>query len=199
MSKSSDVYVFSGIIRDFFIESKATSPRDLDIVIGNGKRESIPIDYLRKVKYTTNQFGGVKLQDMDKVVDVWQLKDTWGIKRKNSEATPEELINTAFFNFSAVAFDYGKEKFIVSEAFANFLKNKILDIVYEDNPLPDLCIVNSLYYSQKLKCRISERLASWILSHYEKDQDFSSVQIRHFGRVVYSNLEIRKFVSKLNS
>ena len=197
MSKSSDVYIFSGVIRDFFFEKKGSHPRDLDVVVGNGKLESIPTDYLRQVEYSVNQFGGVKLKEKDKTVDVWQLKDTWGIKMKKAEVTPQELVNTAFFNVSAIAFDYGREEFIVSDAFKCFYDTRILDVVYEDNPFPDLCIVNSLYYSQKLHCKLSERLSSWLLNHYQKEYDYSRVQMKHFGAIKYSNSEIEEFVSKL--
>lgn len=197
MSKSSDVYIFSGVIRDYFFEKKSSYPRDLDVVVGNGKLESIPTDYLRQVEYSVNQFGGVKLKEKDKTVDVWQLKDTWGIKMKKAEATPQELVNTAFFNVSAIAFDYGREKFIVSDAFKSFMNTRILDVVYEDNPFPDLCVVNTLYYSRKLNCKLSNRLSSWILNHYHKEHDYSSVQIKHFGIIKYSNTEIELFVSKL--
>lgn len=197
MSKTSDVYIFSGVIRDFFFEKKSSYPRDLDVVVGNIKLESIPIDYLRQVEYSVNQFGGVKLKEKDKTVDVWQLKDTWGIKMKKAEVTPHELVNTAFFNVSAIAFDYGREKFIVSDAFKSFFDTRILDVVYEDNPFPDLCVVNSLYYSQKLHCKLSERLSLWLLNHYQKEYDYSYVQMKHFGAIKYSNSEIGEFISKL--
>ena len=197
MSKSSDVYIFSGVIRDYFFEKKNTCPRDLDVVVGNGKLESIPTNYMRQVKYSVNQFGGVKLKDKDKTIDVWKLKDTWGIKMKKTEATPQERVNTAFFNVSAIAFDYGREKFIVSDAFKSFMNTRILDVVYEDNPFPDLCVVNYLYYSRKLNCKMSDRLSSWILNHYHKNHDYSSVQIKHFGIIKYSNTEIEQFVSSL--
>lgn len=197
MSKSSDVYIFSGVIRDFFFEKKSSHPRDLDVVVGNGKLESIPIDYLRQVEYSVNQFGGVKLKEKDKTVDVWQLKDTWGIKMKKAEVTPQELVNTAFFNVSAIAFDYGREKFIVSDAFKSFFDTRILDVVYEDNPFPDLCVVNSLYYSRKLHCKLSERLSSWLLNHYQKGYDYTYIQMKHFGAIKYSNSEIGEFISKL--
>lgn len=195
MAKSRQkVYIFSGVIRDFFLNVDDVS-RDVDIVLSGKSIDNVFVDGLKVI----NQFGGAKVQKNGLTIDVWCLPATWGIRRKKVHSTPEALIQTSFFNFSSILYDYRNQKFIVGDAFLDFMNNRMLDYVYEDNPYPDLCVVNTLYYSQKLNCGISDRLKSWIRQHEKGTMfhEYEEVQRKHFGRVLYDNQTIEEFVKSI--
>jgi hypothetical protein len=195
MAKSHQkVYIFSGVIRDFFLDID-DMPRDVDIVLSGKSIDNVLSDGLKVV----NQFGGAKVQKNGLTIDVWCLPLTWGIRRKKVHSTPDELILTSFFNFSSIVYDYKKNQFIVGDAFLDFMNNRTLDYVYSDNPYPDLCVVNTIYYSQKMNCGISERLKRWIYQHEVGTlfHDYEGVQKKHFGKVLYDNQMVEKFIKSL--
>lgn len=196
MAKSHQkVYIFSGVIRDFFLDIDDIS-RDVDIVLSGKSIDNVLSDGLKVV----NQFGGAKVQKNGLTIDVWCLPLTWGIRRKKVHSTPDELILTSFFNFSSIVYDYKKNQFIVGDAFLDFMNNRTLDYVYPDNPYPDLCVVNTIYYSQKMNCGISERLKRWIYQHEVGTlfHDYEGVQKKHFGKVLYENHTIEEFIKSIN-
>lgn len=205
LAQEQEVYVFSGIIRDFFLEKpnyehqrgkkKRRSPRDLDFVLdGDCKAEMFTAG-----KVHVNQYGGLKLEWGNVTVDVWSLEETWGIIEDSKPVTPQSLLETSFFNFSAIVYDYNKERFIVGRPFLEFLNTKILDVVYEKNPMPDLCIVSTIYYKEKLKCSVGHRLSQWIINQYESNsiKEYDTVQQNHFGKVLYDKKKISQFVENL--
>ena len=119
MAKSHQkVYIFSGVIRDFFLDID-DMPRDVDIVLSGKSIDNVLSDGLKVV----NQFGGAKVQKNGLTIDVWCLPLTWGIRRKKVHSTPDELILTSFFNFSSIVYDYKKNQFIVGDAFLDFMNN----------------------------------------------------------------------------
>lgn len=188
------VYIFSGVIRDFFLNIDEVS-RDVDIVISGNTLGNVLTDGLKFI----NQFGGAKVQKNGLTIDVWCLPATWGIRRKKARPTPEELILTSFFNFSSIVYDYKNNQFIVGDAFLDFMNSHTLDYVYPDNPYPDLCVVNTIYYSQKMNCDISERLKHWIHQHEMGTMfhDYEGIQRKHFGEVLYDNRTIEEFIKSI--
>ncbi len=191
VSMQTPVYVFSGAIRDFLLGYRDL--RDLDMVIKNINKIEIPLSILGRCRIKKNSFGGYKIHSGNLTIDVWDLNNTWGIQKENKKGNILSLLDSAFFNFSAIVYDYRRKKFIYKEDFLKFLENKTLEVVYENNPNQGLCIINSLYYNKKYGFPIGKSLAKWIRDHYSNDIDFRMVQNRHFGRVLYSNDEIRLF------
>lgn len=191
-SKETEVLIFSGVIRDFFLE-RVSSFRDLDVVLSELNSES----FVDGAMIMYNQFGGVKMIIGDRKVDVWQLKDTWGLKRKGMLPFPFSLLDTSFYNFSAIVYNYNEECFYFDKSFVDFLAYKSLDIVLEDNPLPELCIVNSIWYVKSLNLKLSKKLKSWMVSHYDETFDYVPIQKKHFGHRKFTNDEIKNEINKI--
>ncbi len=191
-----NVYVFSGLTRDF-LTGQISDIRDLDFV-SDGLQKSDQFFRLIRGYFRLNSFGGIKIRDENLNIDFWEIKNTWGIKELNLKPTPENLIKTTFFNCSAILFDYKEKRFIISDHFIEFLQNDILDYVYPVNPNTPLCIINTIYYIDKFNFGISQRLAKWIIKHYDSTVDYTEEQLRHFSRVMYSNHHIYKFINFIN-
>ncbi len=192
-SQKCNVYIFSGIIRDFFL-GNTRKIRDVDIVLDCDNL--VDVINIESIKY--NRFGGLKLNNNNISVDVWLLKDTWGIKRKKIKATPESLLETAFYNFSTIVYNYNTNTFLFKDDFLSFINNNLLDCVYEENPSPGLCIINTMYYQDKFKLKISDNLRAWILSHSKMSTiDYVEIQRSHFGRVIFTEQCINSFINKL--
>lgn len=193
LAQKDHVYILSGIIRDF-LTGEFDGARDFDCVLSKGSyKDDSVIKFLKKSEHVVNSFGGLKILRENEVIDIWRLKDTWGIKQQKLEASPNSLINTVFFNFSAITYDLNKRKFIFNDEFCRFLETRTMDIVYPENPNIPLCLVNVLYYHQKYGYNISTKLARWIKYYYYRGMDLEPIQKTHFGQIYYTNEYIEDF------
>lgn len=190
----SDVYIFSGIIRNF-LTGDVGIVRDLDIVISKRLPSHLfSVSDMRQFNIRRNQFGGLKLTKGKLNIDIWYIEDTWGIKVLGLRPTPYSLIKTVFFNFSSIVYDYKRRRFIYDQQFENFLKTKKMNIVFSQNPNIPLCVVNIKYYSDTYKFDLSANMKKWLAANYKRGTDYTTVQVAHFGEVLYANDEIEQYV-----
>lgn len=191
-----NVYVFSGVIRDYFLQRRQNL-RDIDLVI---EKEvdwlAIYRKYRHDIKVKINSYGGFKVYIRDLCADVWTMQRTWGLVHKGVAATPHNLIRTAFFNFSAIAYSLNRRRFYIHKAFAQFIESREIGILYKENPNVPLCIVNSLYYYKELGMMLSVELCRWVAAHYSMFDDYDTPQLAHWGVVRYSREDVLLFVSQ---
>ncbi|MFY0600474.1 MAG: hypothetical protein JXR03_12455 [Cyclobacteriaceae bacterium] len=198
LSTTTKVFVFSGIIRNYFLHNYLV--RDVDIVVeSDDKIEEI----LQNVDFRKNSFGGYKISLSGKNLDLWRMDKTWAVYREDHQITMnldlERIIpETAFFNFSAIIYSLNSHKFLYKKDFVKFLKTKTIDYVYKPNANPSLCVVNTLYYSDKYDLKISERLSELIFQWHESgDRKYGEVQLKHFGKEIYTDEKIDFRLNKL--
>ncbi|MCW3104237.1 MAG: hypothetical protein JWO09_2677 [Bacteroidetes bacterium] len=189
ISSHCEVLIFSGIIRNFFIKHQGKL-RDLDLVLNRVDDFKIE-NYFSNYDFRRNSLGGYKVLIKDLSIDIWELENTWALNNAKVEMelfNDYNLPNTVFFNFSAIAFNYNTQKFIASESFIKFLETKEIDLVLEENPLPQLCIVNTIYYKRKFQLEISSNLKNYYLRNFGNfsEKDYEDIQIKHFKNVLYS-------------
>lgn len=188
ISSNCEVLIFSGIIRNFFIKHRGKL-RDLDLVLN--KTDNTKIDnYLSHYTFKKNSFGGYKVLIKDLPIDIWELTTTWALNNYKIELelfNDYNLPNTVFFNFSAIAFNYNTKKFIASENFIKFLETREIDLVLEENPLPQLCIVNTIHYMVKFQLVISDNLKRYYSRNFSNfsEEDYEKIQIKHFKNILY--------------
>lgn len=190
------VYIFSGVTRDYFLGCRS-SVRDIDVVV---ERDidwlEIYRKYHRRISVKINSYGGFKVNIGNLSVDVWTMQRTWGLMHKGIAVTPRNLIRTAFFNFSAILYSLNRRRFYIHRSFADFLRNRKIGLLYKENPNVPLCIVNSIYYSERLQMPVTPELARWIVSHYSIFDNYNAPQLAHWGVVRYSSRDIHLFVSR---
>lgn len=184
-----DLYIFSGVIRNFFLG--IDEARDLDFVVEDVSKITRIIN---KYQFRKNSFGGYKIVINDLNIDLWEVKDTWAFEYQNqiNYQLYKAIPNTSFFNFSSIIYHFNKKKFIFNDDFLRFLRDKCLDISYSPNPNYELCLINTLYYSEKYELRVSSKLKKFIKDYYYQiDSNFPDIQRKHFGKVLFSTEEIK--------
>lgn len=185
------LYVFSGTIRNFLLGY--LNNRDIDFVAVDTYKVNIPLSLLRNVSLRKNKFNGYKLVSNGLTIDWWDIESTWGILQEGMKGTVYSLLNTAFFNFSAIAYDYNKRRFLISEEFCKFFSTHTMEIVYAKNPRTETCIINSLYYADYYEFAIGNSLRKWIVKNYREGLDYEEAQLNRFQKVIYSNEIIHAF------
>ena len=207
LEEKNDVFLFSGVIRDYFLykdKSSNFNVRDIDIVVSD--IDKFHSTFKNKIQYKKNSFGGLKLYFNDINIDVWQANLTWGLKNipqknRNTPNIIDILPQTVFFNCSSILFDFQNKKFIENDdsSFQLFLDSRTLDIVLEENPLPELCVLNTIYYTKKYNLNISSKLADYVkdkFSKIEKDR-FLYIQMKHFNQIILEINELDNAVKEL--
>lgn len=180
LKRDTQVFLFSGIIRDFFVK-RTNEFRDIDLVIENELTEEL----LTGLNYQKNSFGGYKINIDNTIIDIWEVKNTWGFQKKSILPLSHSLPETTFFNFSSILYSLNKKEFIIGNDFLKFMKNKKIDIVFDINPLPELCIVNTIYYGQKLNYEVSNKLKEYIKANLQPMEKLLAVQEKHFKNIIY--------------
>lgn len=192
-----NLYLFSGIIRDYFLDIPGI--RDVDIMIDT--QESIN-HVLEKYQYRRNSFGGYKITINSISIDLWHLKDTWALNNAQTvfDLDIEKYVpNTSFFNFSSIIYSFKEKKFIYSKAFLRFLRDRKIDYVFKPNASYALCVVNSFYYNDKLHLEFTERLKKYLLKlNRAFSCEYEAVQVKHFGKVLYKKDYIEHRIKQLN-
>ncbi len=198
LSQASQVYVFSGIIRNFFL--KIEDYRDVDLFI-DGEIKIEPL--IKNFNYRINSFGGYKITIDNTNVDLWFLKDTWALKNSQSVMDIElakYIPKTAFFNFSSIIFSFYENKFYYTKHFASFIQNKKINLVFKPNANYALCVVNSFYYSDKFKLQLAGKLKRHLkFLHKTNAGNYEETQLKHFGKVYYTNEQINKKIEQLET
>lgn len=191
----SKCFVFGGFIVDILKSER--DHRDIDIVIDSFNDESLElVNYYNGIR---NSFGGFKLNIDGIHVDLWAIKDTWAIKKMNYLDFDlfSILPSTSFFNSTAIIFSIQEKQLIYNYKFLEFINQKNLDILFEDNPYPELCIVKS-FENYREGVSLSNNLKKYIVRKFPQvNEKINSIQIRHFGEVKYSVDALINFYSSI--
>lgn len=198
LKNHTSLYLFSGIIRDYFMSSNKAF-RDIDLVYDTDFNIE---EFLLEYNFKRNSFGGYKIYIGKFIVDIWNLNETWGLQK--GQLTLEfnnlyKLPDTTFFNFSSIIYSLKDNEFIIGKPFLDFLKKGEIDLVLDKNPYPELCIINTIYYKEKLNRKLSKRLKKYILeiSKELSSPNYLNTQIKHFDEIIFSEEDIYHFLHNL--
>ena len=198
LSQKTKVYVFSGIIRNYFLHNYLV--RDVDLVVESDNEIQ---QILTNVDYRINSFGGFKIRIGNKNVDLWRINKTWALNHQQLvlDLDLERFIpSTAFFNFSAVVYSINDRRFIYKKDFLSFLSTKTIDYVYAPNANESLCVVNTLYYSDKYNLKIGNKLQKLIMDwHKTGNKSYKDIQMKHFGKIIYPDNLIENRLCELEA
>ncbi len=182
-----DVYIFSGIIRDFFLGINEI--RDLDFVYWN----THPLLHITpNIKMGSNSYGGYKLKISELCIDCWSLSKTERFKLNYDPDIPtlkpnaKNLPGTAFFGCNAIIFNYKTKEFIWHDLFEDFYKKNTIKLVNKYNSNYNLCLLNAVIYSKIYNLKLDRRLIKFLLDRTEYDhKEFEKCQIKHYGEVYF--------------
>jgi len=193
-----NVFIFSGIIRDYYLHRENRNFRDIDLIIYD---DLIIEEYFDNLSFEKNSFGGYKIKFSNIVIDLWVIKNTWALNQGQLKLEFDHLVElpkTTFFNFSSIIYSLNDRQFIIGKDFLRFIRDKKIELVLDKNPYPELCIVNSFYYSDKLKLNFGDKLKEYLklnIDQYMRDLEF--IQLKHFGKIKYKSTELKQRIEDL--
>ena len=165
-------FLCGGAVRDILLHGQKFAPRDLDIILeylSENKIETL----LKTYPSRRTKFGGISIKVLDWNLDIWPLMETWAFKERLVRGICfANFPETTFLNIDAVAIELftkrGQARKIYSKGFFEAILNKTIDINFEENPYPAVCIVKSLANALRLRFRLSRRLAEYVVRHSER-------------------------------
>lgn len=199
ISDNNDLVIFGGMIRDYILNGQGFyDHRDIDIVVSNIDDNVAGI--LESHAARINSFGGYKFGTVKYEIDLWITKETWALKNGYEIlldiCLENHLPNTVFFNITAAIYHYNLKRLFYRREFKTALSgdSKTINIINNENPLPELCVVKSLEYFQqgfKLGENLKKYLAETIPSLSRSI--LQSIQMKHYGELKYEWDEFENF------
>lgn len=192
--------IFGGVLRDLAVFGNSFAPRDVDVVVSGANALELERAY-DDIVHHKNRFGGLQLRPKDWLIDIWALQDSWAFKKKLAHPINfDQLVKTTFLNVEAVAVEVaskpGSAREIYSSGFFEAIAGKILDINFEPNPFPQLCVVRTLISALRLNFGISPRLGKYLIrnTHGLPVRELVELQESHYSKV---RIESNKMVEYL--
>lgn len=182
-----EAVIFGGVLRDLVFYGPAKRPRDVDIVVDCSSEQLR--SWLSDFSYKTTRFGGFKLEFKKWNFDIWPLEDTWAFATGHMAPTFDNLPKTTFFNIEGIAAQLnttpGRKRTLYSFGFANAISSRILDINFEPNPFPQLCIIRGLLTALRYNLLVSTRLGRYMTEKGDKSEikEIVQTQFKHYGIV----------------
>lgn len=182
LENKGNVYYFGGALRDYLMDK---TPKDIDIIT-DVDLKAIERSFSKYIKYK-NIFHGYSLNIKSLKVDLWNIKNTWGLKNSNLDPEFKNIPYTVFFNINSIIYNKKDCNLMYSNVFLKGIKDKKLMIILDKNPLPTLCILRSLIYFLRYEMILDENLIQYIKNWNNKShsyEDIINLQLIRYGRVI---------------
>jgi hypothetical protein len=135
------------------------------------------------------------------LIDIWTLQDSWAFKEKLVRPVSfDQLVRTTFLNVEAIAVRItnrpGLPREIYTSGFFEAIAARVLDISFEPNPFPQLCVVRTFVSALRLNFAISPRLGKYLLQHTEKlpSRALIDIQQSHYGKIRISEGKMKEYL-----
>lgn len=182
--------VFGGAVRDWIV---GKTPRDIDIVIDCNIKNLSILDRYKGVK---NKFGGYKLLVEGIEFDIWSLENTWALKNDTKfEKKLATIPFTAFLNLDAIAYRLDSQE-IYENGFQRAMTSKVLDIMYEPNPYPFLCVSKALCALSKYDLSASDNLKRYV--DEQKSRGYNKKSFEKYNEMVGINFNYEECLKRID-
>lgn len=162
LSKTHDVLVFGGLIRDLCLGGVKLFRSDLDLVVRSEDWEQLR-ERLIERGATVNKFGGLRLQVSRWLIDAWNIEETWAFKAGLVELkSNESLLKTTYFNWDAAFYNISENTLCSNDVYFEDISNKILRVNLEETPNQFGSLIRALRLIVKYQAKTSHTLSSII-------------------------------------
>lgn len=186
--------LFGGAARDILLNGRDAVPRDLDVVVDGVTLSDLDQTFAAK-RPRRNKFHGLCLDLEGIKVDMWPLDRTRAFFDLDiRRPTFTDLVSkTTFFNVENIAIDLGTGG-VYESGFFQALHEGVLEVNYEKNPFPLLCIVRAAKFMKCYDLRMGPRLQAFIQREGQRAtiSQLMVIQRGYFGKEVVSASELEQ-------
>lgn len=203
-------YLVGGTVRDLVLSprcDRAIQPRDIDLVVIGASVDELK-QVFQDLYLRTTRFRGLHLADPKPggwkiLFDIWPLEETWGFSANTHlSRCIENFPQLPFLNLDTAAIEITarqRRATLFELGFLSGINGRILEVNFEPNPFPELCIVRSLLMAAKLNFSLGPRLASYIGNHARRTSvnDMMQAQLSHYGKYRCTVGELSSWLSRV--
>ena len=195
-----DVYLFGGILRDLALHGQRGFNSDIDLVVeGNWPNCAA---YLNKLGAQHNKFGGYRLTVAGWPIDIWNAKDTWAIREGLVPYHDiSSLTETTVLNWDAILMNWRTKIFIHKRSYIEAIRQRILDVVLEQNPNPTgmaVRVFRHLCLKDAMKITISAATYLAKCANTYTYQELKNAELQSYGNSAIQ-APIYRFFAHINS
>ena len=173
--------VVGGAVRDWAFHH---TPRDVDIIVDT--QPEILASVLSKHHVQRTGMGGFRVRTDRVTCDIWPLSETWAFRTSSFPKSIASFPQTAFFNVDGVA--VGIDGWRIYEAnFIDAWSHGFLDINYEPNPRPLVCVARAFGVAAKYELRFSTAVCLYVSGQVASRrawEDVKSIYSVRYGRAL---------------
>lgn len=188
-----DVYIYGGMLRDLAMFGEKGFNSDIDLVVEGDWSEAV--NALKYLDATQNKFGGFRLNIGGMPVDIWNARDTWAVRngfvRYKDIST---LTDTTVLNWDAILMNWRTGEFIHGKNYFKDMQERVLDIVFEENPNPLGMLVRVLRHLYLKKANKVRSRALFYLA--KKTKQYKYEDIVHYEINSYGHSSINYYLYK---
>jgi len=205
-----NTYLVGGVLRDLLLAPVKTWPRDIDFIVDGPSQGELDREFGDLVARRT-RFGGLHL--VKTVVlplstyavhfDTWCLQDTWALRTLNEAPTIENFLRTPFLNIDCIAarLDPAGLPELYVDHFFDAIDSQTLEVNFQPNPFPLVCLVRALILSVQLQFGIGPRLARFACEYAARASldDLMGAQTSHYGIVRVEREELSDWLRSIEA
>ena len=199
-----DIYIMGGTARELKNKKSIKTIKDIDFCIYI--KDQIEFEkIISEYNYRRNAYDGYKILDLESLLDIWDVRNTWGFKnglvKVNNDDYFEKLVDTVFLNIDALVYDVLNDRWN-DHVYNSAMENKKLDIVLNNNPFVKLNILRAIIFKKQYGMQYSDELRDLIL-HYSHQSDFLNslmqIQSKRYKNNKISVCELQEEIKKIQT
>jgi hypothetical protein len=189
------VFLIGGALRDLTLSGISSRPRDFDLVFCELDRRALATQFSYMSRPRTTNLGGLRYNYDGVILDIWPLNETFEVKHRD-RVQIDDVPKHAFLDIEAIAIEIspcaGKTRQIVEHGFTKAILSKTIDINYEPNPFPEVCLIKAIRMAISLKLLIGHDLMDYILKQRWDLNALMEAQHTHYGRAIFDKPELER-------
>jgi len=189
------VFLIGGSLRDLALSGVEGTPRDFDLVFCDVSRQTLMTEFSYMSPPRRTSLGGLRYNYRDVILDIWPLDETFELKHFD-RVQIQDVPKHAFLDIEAIAVEIssgaGKSRQIVEHGFTKAVLSKTIDINYEPNPFPELCLIKAIRMAASLKFLIGRGLMDYILRRRWNLNALMEAQQAHYGKSILGRSELER-------
>ena len=187
------VAVVGGILRDWILHQEY---RDIDLTIDCDTDKLTRLIHESYWEHEDNYFGGHKLSFGKLKVDIWAFNKTWAFQHQTCQPTFSNWLGTTFFNIDSIVYLVQDEQ-IIENGFLKAFGSKTLDVVFQDNPAPTLCVLKSILHKKKYGLEYSPTLTQYLTNWVGEPDSMKLKRLEGTYKIVFKQAFPKELLSFL--
>lgn len=193
-------FLLGGVLRDLALTGGAKEPRDIDVVVCDVLLDDLVAEFRDLSPARRTSFGGLRFGHENVTIDIWPLKQTYAVRKKSSP-TIQDVARHAFLNVEAIAIELysiqGKERRIVESGFTSAVLNRTLEVNYEPNPFPEICVIKSLRTAISLNLFIGSSVIEYVQQRRWDIDLLIEAQKNHYGEMAFNKAQLENILQAI--